>query len=246
MTPLFLLPGWGQHGGAFAPLRAALAPRPVLTAELPGHAGTTWHDGDFDLDTLVDRYAAAAPAHCHVGGWSLGGMIALRWAQRHPQQIGKLILFAATPCFGQRSDWPHGAPAEVQAAFAAQIEADPARGLQRFADLLADGEGDLRGTRRSLRALLAAAPLPATPALLAGLQCLAETDLRAGLQAMPPAQPTLLLHGEGDTITACAASRWLAQTLPQARLLALPQCGHAPMLSHVAEVAPAIQTFLDE
>lgn len=246
MIPLFLLPGWGQHGGAFASLCTSLAPRPTQCAELPGHAGTPWHEGDFALDTLIDHYAALAPAQCHVSGWSLGGLVALRWAQRYPQQIKKLVLFATTPCFGQREHWPHGAPSEVQSAFAEQVAADPQRGLQRFADLLAEGEADVRATRRALRHLLSAAPLPATPALLAGLQCLADTDLRESLQAQPPTQATLLLHGEDDTITACAASQWLAQTLPQARLQCLPHCGHAPMLSHSAEVARAIQTFLDD
>lgn len=246
--PLALIHGWGQHGGIWRELLAQLAPRfadvPLCNLELPGHGRAA--SADFDLDALVDAYAAAAPARCTVVGWSLGGMLALRWAQRRPHQVAKLVLFATTPCFGRRTDWPHGSPAEVQEAFAAQVSAAPERALQRFSDLLAEGEADVRCVRRALRAHLAEQAIPATPALLAGLSFLAETDLRAALQAQPPKQPTLLIHGEGDTITPFAAGRYLSEVLPHARLLALPQCGHAPMLSHAPAAAAAISTFLDE
>ena len=188
-----------------------------------------------------------APAECvRVLAWSLGAQIGLRWAQRHPQQVTQLVLFSATPCFGERADWPHGSPSAVQQAFYAQVAAAPERALQRFADLLAEGEADVRNVRRALRAQLATQPIPTSDMLLAGLRCLAATDLRASLREAAPAQPTLLIHGEGDTITSFAASRWLAGTLPQARLHALPHCGHAPMISHAADLAKVIAAFLNE
>lgn len=249
MLPLALIHGWGQHGGIWCELLARLereggAPEAVCNCELPGHGAAP--SGDFELDALSESYAAQAPAACAVIGWSLGGLIALRWAQRQPQQVRKLILFGSTPCFGVRPDWVHGAPAEVQQAFAAQVEADPARALQRFADLLAAGEMDVRGVRNALRASLAAAPVPSAAMLMAGLRLLAATDLRASLRTDPPNMPTLVIHGEDDTITPFGAGRWLAETLPQARLLALPGCGHAPMVSHVEPVEAAIKAFLEE
>lgn len=245
--PLVFIHGWGQNGGAWQGLLEALSAQyPTHILELPGHGAAVWQAPGFDLDALVDKYAAQAPASCTVIGWSLGGILALRWAQRYPAQVQKLVLMATTPCFGERSDWSHGTPDAVQKAFAEAIVTNPTQGLQRFADLLAEGEADVRGVRRQLRALLAAAPTPYTDALSAGLDFLAETDLRARLHETPPQQATLLLHGEGDTITPFAAAEWLAATLPHARLHALPHCGHAPMLSHSAEVLAALQMFLDD
>lgn len=244
---LVFVHGWGQHAGLWSTLTDALASQAtILNLELPGHGRRPWQPPHFALDALVDAYAAEAPAQCHVVGWSLGTMLALRWAQRHPHQIGRLVLIAGTPCFGERSDWPHGTPAVVQDAFAELIRTQPDEGLQRFADLLAAGEADVRGVRRALRTQLAAAPRPAPAALMAGLEFLAHTDLRRSLSQQPPAQATLLLHGEGDTIVPLAASQWLAGALPHATLQVLPACGHAPMVSHPAEVATALKHFLDE
>ncbi|MDE2599566.1 MAG: alpha/beta fold hydrolase [Rhodocyclaceae bacterium] len=242
--PLALIHGWGQHGGVWRELLDRLPAHPVRNFELPGHGAAA--PAPFALDAIVDAYAVATPGQCAVFGWSLGGMLALRWAQRYPQQVQKLVLFSTTPCFGERPDWPHGAPQAIQTAFAAQVAAAPERALQRFADLLAEGETDVRGVRKALRALLAEKPVPTADILLAGLRFLGETDLRRALVENPPLQPVLLIHGEGDTITACDASRWLAQSLPHARLHVLPHCGHAPMVSHVDEVAAMAAVFLEE
>lgn len=244
ISSLALIHGWGQHGGAWQAMLEHLNAASTCNLELPGHGDAP--AAAFDIDALADTYAATAPAHCNVIAWSLGAQLALRWAQRHPLQVEKLVLFSATPCFGERDDWPHGAPLGIQQAFAAQVSEAPERALQRFADLLAEGETDVRGVRRALRALLAARPLPAQGSLLAGLHFLADTDLRADLQQTPPPQPVLLIHGEGDTITPFGAARWLAGTLPHARLQALPHCGHAPMVSHAAECAAMIAAFLGE
>lgn len=231
MTPV-LIHGWGQHSGV-------------------------WHDLDlpdaicFDLPTAialertVDDFACHAPAQCAVVGWSLGAQIALRWAQKYPQQVHKLVLISGTPCFGQRGDWPHGSPDTVQQAFAAQVAAAPERALQRFADLMADGEADLRGARKVLRASRAEQPLPPTEALLDGLRFLAETDLRESLKAEPPQQTALIIHGTDDTITSVAASEWLADTLPNAQRLIVSQCGHAPLITQREIVRNAIRTFLN-
>lgn len=127
------------------------------------------------------------------------------------------------------------------AQFSAQVAADPEGMRMRFSDLMAEGEADVRGARRRLRSVLQQ-PAPQAKALSAGLDFLAAVDLRKEL----PEQTTLLIHGEGDTITPPAASIWLEQALPNAHLLSLPACGHAPLLTHGAMLADALRAFLHD
>ncbi|HTH94417.1 MAG TPA: alpha/beta fold hydrolase [Rhodocyclaceae bacterium] len=227
-----LIHGWGQHSGVWRDL----ALPEVVCLDLPQ---------TFALERIVDDFSRNAPQSCAVIGWSLGAQIALRWAQKYPQQVQKFVLISATPCFGQRSDWPHGSPEAVQQAFAAQVAVSPERALQRFTDLMIDGEVDMRTARKILRASRAERPLPPTEALLDGLRFLAETDLRASLTAEPPSQPALIIHGAVDTITPVSAGEWLADILPNAQRLILPHCGHAPLLTHVETVRAAILEFLN-
>jgi pimeloyl-[acyl-carrier protein] methyl ester esterase len=77
-----------------------------------------------------------------------------------------------------------------------------------------------------------------------GLALLAGTDLRGGLAAL--ALPCCLVHGAQDALMPAAASRWLAGTLPQARLHVLADCGHAVFLSQPAACAALIRSFLDD
>jgi pimeloyl-[acyl-carrier protein] methyl ester esterase len=78
--------------------------------------------------------------------------------------------------------------------------------------------------------------------LHAALGTLASADLRGDVAGI--AIPTLVVAGERDTLAPPAASAWLAQALPAARLLRLPGAGHAPFLSHPEAFRDALLGFL--
>jgi hypothetical protein len=56
--------------------------------------------------------------------------------------------------------------------------------------------------------------------------------------------PTLVIAGRNDRITAPAASRALAQALPDARYVEMRRAAHAPFLSHRGEFAALVDRFL--
>jgi pimeloyl-[acyl-carrier protein] methyl ester esterase len=127
-------------------------------------------------------------------------------------------------------------------AFDAVLAQDWQRTLQDFIGL------QLRGSRRAdeahqiIEAALAAQGAPRREALLAGMALLGSVDLRARVPGIT--QPVLLVAGHNDRVTPPAAAHWLAQHLPAARLREVARSGHAPMVSHHAEVAAAIMDFL--
>ena len=240
---LVLLHGWAAHGGVWRTAVAELEPRfRVHRVDLPGH-GASATCIPFTLDRIVALLSTALPERTTVCGWSLGAQLALRWAAVAPQQVDRLILIAATPCFVRRADWEHGMEAAVLDEFARVLAADPAAALRRFIALQAHGDAAEHAVVRELRKCLEEAP-PQAPALAAGLQLLNATDLRAQLAAVH--QPALVLHGGRDVITPPAAGAWLAQALPAARLTMMPAAAHAPFLSDPPTFARQVVEFCDE
>jgi pimeloyl-[acyl-carrier protein] methyl ester esterase len=238
---LALLHGWGLHGGAWAGIAPALAKRfRIHVIDLPGH-GHSAAVGFGDLDQVVDQVAREVPEGAIVCGWSLGGLLGLRMAERHASRVRALALVATTPCFVARADWPHAmAPATLE-AFALDLREDLPRTLRSFVALNAVGGADGRGTRRALSAALLARGAPSAAALDNGLALLRATDLRAAAARI--SQPALVVHGGRDVLAPVAAGRWLAGRLPRAALLELDDAAHLPFASHPAQFLGALARF---
>ena len=240
---LFMLPGWGMHRGMWGGLPACLADSvQVHVCELPGYG-----DNDArvaDLETLIDQLAANAPNKVDVLGWSLGGMLAMLWAARFPQQVERLILIGSTPSFIVRENWRSGTPPEVLGNFAIALRVDPADLMQNFLRGMSEGERDAQQSMQTMTSLFEQFPLASREALNAGLEWLRDIDLRKDLPRME--QKVFLVHGEQDVITSVTASKRMSKQLKNSRLQLIETCGHAPHLSHADMVCRAIQEFLND
>ena len=204
----------------------------------------TIHHSPFSLDSIVDDLSAQFNEPLNVCGWSLGGQIVLRWAQRHPEQVEKLVLVASTPCFMQRADWSCAMAAEVLQAFSDAMTQDYQATLKRFLALQVRGSENERELLQSLRERLFNRGEPDIAALHGGLAILRDTDLRTQLAQI--AQAALVIAGARDTMTPPAASAYLAQALPNARLENIAGAAHAPFLSHPEIFVKQITDFLHE
>lgn len=235
MATLVLLHGWGAHGGVWAEVAARLGGR--IAVQAPDI------DGSNSMDDAVDRLAASSPDHCVVAGWSLGGQLALSWAQRHPAQVAGLILLAATPRFLAAPDWKHGMAVEAFAEFAAAVDDDPAAALRRFRLLETRGDIHARAVIRELERLLGARMTADAAVLSRMLGWLRDTDLRALLPMIH--QPALLIQGDRDSVVAPAAADFLAGGLPHARIEPIAGAAHLPFVSDVGRVCELISGFCD-
>ncbi len=242
MNPLLLWHGWGMHPMVWSGLCAELAQHGITTQTpaLPGYDQSETVT-PYNLDTLVDAMLPATSTPLVLCGWSLGALLALHAARRHPQRVARLILIGATPSFVQRADWPHGMPPAVLDEFIAAVAHNPATALKRFMALSNQNDVHARNIARTLTQMLAANPLPTADSLTAGLNLLRNSDLRASVADIT--QPVLLLHGTRDPLMPVAAAQWLADTLPQAKIEILPEAAHTPFLSDQQHCCASIADF---
>ena len=244
--PLVMLHGWGMHGGIWSDVVAQLAEHyQVHCVDLPGYGKSklpSAASGRGELDAVVDELSARFDEPLNLCGWSLGGQIALHWAACEPQKIKCLVLVTSTPCFTERDDWPFGMPQHVLQQFAADLEKNHTATLRRFLGLQVRGSEGERELLASLRDCLFSRGEPDLEALRAGLNILRDADQRAMLPKI--GQPTLVIAGERDKLTPPQASRYLAQTMPNARVVEIEGAAHAPFLSHRDKFLESVLDFL--
>jgi sigma-B regulation protein RsbQ len=124
-----------------------------------------------------------------------------------------------------------------QEPFYAALQANYAAALDRFV-LACVPEPEADHIRHWGRQILDRA----TPAsALALYRTVGAVDLQHDLHRIQ--QPTLILHGSADVIAPLEGARWLAQTIPNSRLVVLKGAGHVPTMTRADEVAEQIAEF---
>ncbi|MCR8934390.1 MULTISPECIES: alpha/beta fold hydrolase [unclassified Pseudomonas] len=235
---LILLPGWGLGISPMEPLAAALQGLDEhLTVSIEPLPELDSSDPQDWLDELDERI----PQDVWLGGWSLGGMLAAELAARRGEHCCGVLTLASNPCFVAHEQWPHAMPAETFDAFLAGCQADPRATLKRFSLLCAQGAQDPRGLSRLL---LGAAPNTSRAVLMAGLELLAQMDIRAALQAFRG--PQLHLFAGQDGLVPAEAAGALFALLPDIEIGLIEQASHAFLLEDPHGLAGAIQAFLHE
>src|SRR3990170_129407 len=207
----------------------------VIRYDVRGHGrsmapptGYTWEDYAADLYDLLDRLNVEGPAleAAHIVGLSMGGGIALQFAQSAPggpaRVLSLTLVDSALPGFSYSEEFSRRIEELVAAVRAEGPSAAFERlwlthplfdGLRRFPDrfqrvremVLAYPAADYRE---------GALPVGYTPAVIERLHEIAA--------------PALVVVGEMDIPDFRLAADILAENLPGARKIVLADCGHLP------------------
>jgi len=232
-SPCTLLPGWGQGPAAMAPLVAALAPsHQVSVPAWPGMGASRPERCGGDTAALADALAPAQAAPASLIGWSLGGLIALATAARHPDRVRRVVLLAATPRFISAEGWPGVDPALFD-RFAGGVDADPAGARDRFLSLQVAAGAGQRQTVRRLRWAAARDGEPDASALQAGLALLRTLDLRAVVPTLRC--PIDAILAGADPLVPVGLAPHLRTLGVRTRVIA--GLGHAPLVTDPETVA---------
>lgn len=230
MKSIVFLSGWGYEPSLWQALAGELSDHSLYTPSLS--------TGASDIDTWADLVAAEVPARSMIVAWSLGTLLALCLAQRHPGRVGSVLLLGATPCFVAKDDWAHGLDPQVFATFQENFTHDPLRTLRRFLALQVLGDS-ARSTLQPMLEPHLKTDHASLPGLASGLRILASTDLRDRLPSVQV--PCTLLHGKNDALIPIGAADYLHQALGGSRLITVDCAGHAPLLASPDRLARLVR-----
>jgi pimeloyl-[acyl-carrier protein] methyl ester esterase len=232
------LHGWAMNSAVWQPCLQQL-PDSInpLCIDLPGH-GDRVNVSAGTLDEYVEHVARQIAGPVLLVGWSLGGLVSLRLAQRYPEKVSALFQVAANPKFVQDSGWPTAIEASVFDQFASSLEKDRIKTIRRFLALQVRGTDTSIQTVRELQAAIDERGLPDIEALFAGLKLLSDTDLTEALQALDC--PVSWLLGDKDALVPIELARVLRQMSADIDIHVVAGAGHAPFISHPEEFVQAL------
>ncbi len=175
----------------------------------------------------------------------MGAQVVLQAFESLRPRLAALVLVGGTPRFSAGDDYPHGLPPAEVKGMGIRLKRDYQKTMgDFFRSMFAAGEPDPEQYQRIVHEVVMKGRSPERQAAIESLQVLAEADLRPLLSRID--RPVLLIHGSSDSICLPAASIYMAENLPLARLQIIDGSGHAPFMSRPAEFNHLVETFLRE
>ncbi|NND39722.1 MAG: malonyl-[acyl-carrier protein] O-methyltransferase BioC [Pseudomonadales bacterium] len=231
LPAVLLLHGWGCDSGIWAGLQQDLGEQLDMYAlDLPGHGVNANIDCE-SVDVFYQRFLAEVepqlPVRYAVLGWSLGGTLAARIAQRSAR-VTQLFTIATNPVFVQQSRWSTGMPRGAFNSFAKSVEEDGERALQRFYALQTGGASSSRRELRLLQSLAKSGNFN-WQQLSRSLQWLATQDLRDCYRDLRV--PATHFFGQHDALVPAEAAGALALNFPHHQVHQFPASAHLPFCS---------------
>lgn len=207
----------------------------VLALDLPGHGqsgGAPLSSIAAMADFTAALIAAANVERARIIGHSMGSLVALETAARHPQRASAIALIGTAPAMAVAPDLLNAAKAQDHAA----IDMMSVWGYGFRAGIggsLAPGLWMRGGGERLLER--------ARPGVLFKDLC-ACNDYHDGLTSAAKVRvPATLILGERDMMTPAKAGRELAAAIPNARVVMLKGAGHMLMSERPDEVLAALR-----
>lgn len=237
--PILLIHGVGARldnwDGVAAPLARDFT---VVRYDLRGHGKTSKVSGPYALEMFADDAAALLDhlgiVRAHVAGHSLGGMIAITLASRHPRRVDRLAVLSAA---AGRTEEERRKVMERVALIASGIPGDHFRNsLSRwFTD-------EFRAANPELMEQYAARNRENDPACYAAAYAVLATGEVA--PELPRVQaPTLVVTGEHDLGSNPRMARFIHAGIAGSELRILPRLRHSILIEAPGTVAGQLEPF---
>ncbi|WP_394835409.1 3-oxoadipate enol-lactonase [Pendulispora rubella] len=233
--PLVLLHSLGTDLRLWDPQAVALSRSfRVIRPDLRGHGLSETTQGPYTVERLADDVLGLLEAlevrAAHVGGVSLGGMVAMALAHAAPERVRSLALFDTAMAIPPPESWLERA--RVVRGGGMETLADGI--VARWVTPARTDSPEAKG----LRAMLTRTP---AEGYASSAEALAAWDFRE--RARTVRVPALVVVGDGDLATPVASAEAIRDALG-GKLVVLEQAAHLPMLEKADTVTAALADFL--
>lgn len=228
MTPIVLIPGLLCTAEVFAPQIPALWPYGPVTV-----ASTL--EGD-SIAAMAAAILASAPPRFALAGFSMGGYLAHEILRRAPERVTRLALLSTSA----RADQPiqvEMRQALLEAATHGDYDTVLANATLNTAHVSLRRDPVFAATKRRMAADIGRAAFARQTAAVIG-----RPDSRRELPSI--AVPSLVLVGDSDPVTPPEFAREMAEAIPGAKLVIVPECGHTSPLERPEAVNAALRDWL--
>jgi pimeloyl-ACP methyl ester carboxylesterase len=211
----------------------------VVAVDLPGHGQrlneTAHDDHDRNADELARHIRDNGLSHPVLVGHSMGGAVVLSLALRQPFLAGALVLAASGARLRMGPEYLETARQKAETSPSGQV-AGPSVPMDVTVSPATPAD-----SRAWLAERIGQSSAQATYADFVAND---RFDVMERLGEVR--QPTLVLGGEVDKMTPPKFQSFLAERMPHARLVLLPNAGHYVQIERQAEFNQELERFLAE
>jgi class 3 adenylate cyclase len=204
-----------------------------LSDRVFANAENTLEERITDIRTVLDAADCQRPT---IYGWSEGGPAALMFSATYPERTSSLVLYGT---FASIKDPPWSEPPDIWEEMLLSWEPHWGEGIlmQRYAPSVWGNKAVCEEIGRFERAT-------ASPGSIVALM---RTNYALDARHVLPAirVPTLVLHRVGDSLVPFECGRYLAQNIPDAKLVEMPGTDHTIVDTETQDfIADHIEEFI--
>lgn len=237
---LIMLPGWGMKKFIWNKLKKFLIEDFELVL-------VDWHEinsMDEFKKRVLDIMEKKKIRVFSLLGWSLGSLVALDIASDKSLSIENLFLIGSTSCFVEHKEYgcTAGWNKRIIERMKSQLYRHPEQTLHKFYNsMFSIQEKQKNYDMRFLEIAEDSTENLSIDSLITGLNYLIQKDLRSVLPDINI--PTLLIHGEKDSICPLYAGLYIKNMIPNSRIEIIKNGGHIPIFTNPEDCCNVLSQF---
>ncbi len=211
----------------------------VIRINLPGHGKSSVHSDNHSMEFMAEAVKVVLDAEkvtkAMLVGHSMGGYVALAFAELHAPMISGLVMFNSI-CFADAK--------EKKADRERAMKAADAHKMKYITSVIPNLFFERSGVKASKRIfkMVKIASKQSKEGILAAIAGMRDRKDRSDV-LKSAGFPMMILAGHDDMLIPLERSKEMAALNPKAQLVVLEECAHLAFIEQEKESFKAVQTF---